>query len=249
MTIKDFFKRYKNNSKKGFTIIEVLAVVCILAIASTATISVFLAVQTTVRDTGEITTDQHSTTQVERFIRNEIQVGSNIDCYYLDTSAYVPDSAVSGELEQNYECIMYDPTTKSVIIKKITEDKSTYTTSDFKQLLSIQNVEKMTIHIYPINQGSATNVDDYEGKKLKLVYTIEATDYTYSGGMVIGNSSIDGTSGDMKYYASDPSVFGVSDIYSAELTWSADTSVANDNDVCVCFKSEVPYEPPTTSHP
>lgn len=249
MKIKDFFKSYKKNSKKGFTLVEMIAVICILAIASTATISVFLAVQVTVRDTSEIVTDQHSTTQVERFLRNEIQVGSNVDCYDVDYTSFAPDSVINGLLEQNYECILYDATTKSVVIKKIQDDKSTYTTSDFKQLLTIQNVEKMTIDIYPINRGSATDIADYDGKKLKLVYKIEATDYTYSGGMVIGNSCIDGSSADMGYYASDSTIFGVSDIYSAELVWSADTSVANDNNVCLCFKSEVPYEAPSSSHP
>lgn len=71
MNLKDFFRKYKSNEKKGFTVIEVLAVVVILSITSTAIVSVFMAVHKSVRETGTITSEQYHITQVERlFVMN-----------------------------------------------------------------------------------------------------------------------------------------------------------------------------------
>ena len=84
MNYKDFFKKYKNPSKKGFTLVEVVAVIVILAIVSGATLSVFIMVHQITRDAKTITINQYNTTQLESLIRHEFQAASNIDIMTLD---------------------------------------------------------------------------------------------------------------------------------------------------------------------
>ena len=88
MKLKDFFRRYKGKDKKGVTLVELIAVVAILAITSTASVSVFLAVRTSVYNTSKVTTDQFNVIQTEKYIRNEFQVASNIDIYPRDKNTW-----------------------------------------------------------------------------------------------------------------------------------------------------------------
>ncbi|MBQ2151848.1 MAG: type II secretion system protein, partial [Clostridia bacterium] len=133
MNLKDFFRRYKNNEKKGFTVIEVLAVVVILSITSTAIVSVFMAVHKSVRETGTITSEQFHITQVERFIRNEFQVASNIDVFDIDPTSFTPNlTTTSRSAEQDDECMVFNPARKCVYFKKYDADAG-----EFKLALTV----------------------------------------------------------------------------------------------------------------
>lgn len=225
MNLKDFFKKYKQQSKKGFTLIELIAVVCILAITSTAIVSVFLMVRNTVSDTGEITADQYTSGQMEKFIRNEFQVASKVDVYDVDTG-FVPSSPFSAV--KNDEWMVYDASVKSVYFKKTIDDAGTIRT-----LLTIDNVENVHIQIYPLD----STVADPTGSKLKMVYTIESESFTYSGGIVIGNTSVN-EDGNLDNWGTNQ----------VDLTWDASNS-AGQNDYLIAFHSEVPYSTSSTASP
>jgi len=229
MNIKDFFRRYKNNEKKGFTVIEVLAVVAILAITSTAVVSVFMAVHKSVKETGTITTEQFHITQVERFIRNEFQVASHVDVFDLDTTTYTPNfTAVGYTPVQDDECMVFDQANKCVYFKKYNETTSTYVVA-----LTLTNVEEVHLTICPYDYAAVTggaSSASVDGMKLKLIYEIVATDYTYSGGIILGNTAA-GVDDNMAQYA------GTTPQYTAKLLWNQDTTNLSNNK-CISFHSE-----------
>lgn len=226
MNLKDFFRRYKNNEKKGFTVIEVLAVVVILSITSTAIVSVFMAVHKSVRETGTITSEQFHITQVERFIRNEFQVASNIDVFDIDPTSFTPNlTTTSRSAEQDDECMVFNPARKCVYFKKYDADAG-----EFKLALTVTNVEKVNLTICPYDYNATVNGGALDGKPLKLIYEIIATDYTYSGGMILGNTNV-GEGADLKEYelAEPP--------YTVQILWDQDaTNIWNSK--CIYFHSE-----------
>lgn len=220
MNLRDFFKKYKTQSKKGFTLVEMIATICVISITSTAILSVFLMVRDTIESTGDITSNQHSSGQVERFIRNEFQVASGVDAYVADSS-FNPTGCT---LAKDDEWMVYDSGAKCVYFKKVVDDAGTIQT-----LLTIDNVWSVHVEIKPLNQtiDPAAAV----GTKVKMIYTIEteSKEYTYSGGIVLGNSSYnrtDLTTGDI------------------DLIWDEANS-AGVNDILIKFHSEVPYTAPT----
>jgi len=226
MNLKDFFRKYKSNEKKGFTVIEVLAVVVILSITSTAIVSVFMAVHKSVRETGTITSEQYHITQVERFIRNEFQVGSKVEVYDIDPTSFTPDLSLTGRtVLQDDECMVFNQSKKCIYFKKYDEVSSTY-----KLALTVTNVEKVNITICPYDYNAAISGADLDNMPLKLVYEIIATDYSYSGGMILGNTNV-GEGQDMTEYAS------ATPQYTAKIVWNQDaTNVMNSK--CIFFHSE-----------
>lgn len=176
MNMKEFFKKYTKQSKKGFTMVEVIAVIIILSIISTATVSVFLSVQTTVRDTSKLTTQQYTTTQMEKFMRNELQTASSIDV--REIIGGLPDGV---EYKENDEYLYYDPNTMQLIFSVCDS------IGNYKNKLIIDQVEDVTIDICPINFSST----DTSNMPFKLIYKVKTTSYTYSGGIVLGNSYVD----------------------------------------------------------
>lgn len=225
MDLKNCWKKYAKNSKKGFTVIELLAVVAVLAIASTATISVFIAVHQTVRDTNTITTEQFNSTQIERFIRNEFQVASNVDIYPIGggVPAY---SALGRTPVEDDEYLYYDSTTKKLYFMKCDDS------GNFKGVLTIDGVEDVVIDICPTDYDAAmAGGATAQGMNLKLVYNIKTTTYTYSGGIVLGNT-ITGKDDNMAY--TNPSS------YSDTLEWNENSA---DNNRCIVFHSETAEDP------
>lgn len=239
MNFKDFFKRYKGREKKGFTVVEMIAVVAILAIASTATISVFLAVRNTVVDTGDITAEQFNVSQIEKFIRNELQVASNVDIYNKASTGNLPQYPTSHTLAEGDECIVYDAANKYVYFFRVDD------TGAWKERLKLTSVEKVHMVICPVNYkaaqdyqaevdaGNTAAVNTTEGTKLKMFYEIDAGAFTYTGGMVLNNTKA-GKSGNMTWYTSTPP-------YCADITWDT-TDSEGTNNLCVCFHTDVTQE-------
>ena len=84
MICRSIFEKYRKPSKKGLTLVEMIVTVAIVAIASGATLSVFLMVHDVTRDASDITVQQFYTGQTERMIRNEMQVASGVDIKLAD---------------------------------------------------------------------------------------------------------------------------------------------------------------------
>lgn len=211
---KEYFRKGKS-SKKGFTLVEMIATIAVMAILSTATVSVLFAVQSTTRHAADITAEQYTTTQIERFLRNEFQVAANVDVANFDGSA--PSGATDAE---NREVMYYDADTNSV--KFIRMNKAEADALVYTEVLSIDSVKQVNISIVPVSV-SATDKDPY-----KLIYSIETEDYTYSGGIVLGNTFI-GKDDSMSLWGPDP----------AKLVWTSDAAVLNNNSLCVTFISVV----------
>lgn len=220
MNMKDFFKKYTKQSKKGFTLVEVIAVIVILSVVSTVTISVVVAVQKTVKDTGDITTQQFSTTQVERFIRNEFQTASKIDVHDFDG-----DAPMDFYASANDKFLYYDPEVEQLHFKTFTDASNSVFT------LTIDQVKDVLIDICPVDTTAA----DKKGMPYKLIYKIKTDTYTYSGGIVLGNS----ISGDDDTYKSAEKIFEGEN--SATIHWSSETDGDNnypENDpYCITFHS------------
>lgn len=181
MNYKDFFKKYKNPSKKGFTLVEVVAVIVILAIVSGATLSVFIMVHQITRDAKTITINQYNTTQLESLIRHEFQAASNIDIMTLD----LINGTYKSKVLEDDEFIIYDPTLKQVSFIRADKYKSFKdATGAYHTIFTISDVKKMTISVSPMNNQSST-----AGQPYKLFYKIETSKYQYSGGLVLNNTS------------------------------------------------------------
>lgn len=223
MNYKDFFKKYKNPSKKGFTIMEVIAVVMILAIVSGATLSVFVMVHQITRDAKSITINQYNTTQLESLIRHEFQAASNIDVITLD----LINGTYKSKVIEDDEFIYYDPTLKQVSFIRADSYKSFKDgTGAYHTVFVISDVKKMTISVSPINNQAST-----AGQPYKLFYKIETSKYDYSGGLVLNNTSESKDSS----MANCRTLLGTT---SPSLTWykpDDDTVVNSDNGYVVYF--------------
>lgn len=218
LRFRDFFKRRKN-SKKGFTVVEMVATVCVISIISAVTVQIVFSVQSTVRNSGEITTNQYKTTQVEKFIRNEFQVSTAVN--WVDSG--VPTGG-TGTREDD-EIMYYDSTAKTVVFKKTTADDGTY-----EDYLKVESVDSVTIKIYPMN---ATNPES----PYKLVYEIDAGAYQYKGGVVLSNTKANDTDPDTGCFFSRST-------NSIELEWgfNDDGSERADNNKVITFHSETATE-------
>lgn len=216
MNIKKYFSN-KSKSKKGFTLIEMIVTVAVLAIVSTATVQILFAVQDISRNTGTTTAEQYATGQVEKFIRNEFQVASNLGIY----------TGTPTSVNKNDEYVCFNATDKTVEFKKVLSDGGNYET-----YLTIDSVKRVTIDIKPLD---TTNPDS----PFKLVYTIDAENYTYSGGIVIGNTR----SGDK--------IAGPTASYDQKtITWGFEddgTTPCGDNNACITFHSETKSVTSSTS--
>ncbi len=166
MGFKDYFRK-RGKSKKGFTLVEMVVTVAILAIVSTVTVQALFAVSDTFRNSSKITTNQYTTTQMERFIRNEFQVANNVDI-----TNTLP---TSGDKYDEY--MMYDATNKKVVFKKVTTDGG----GAYEDYLSLDGVKTVNISILPMDVGTGGS-DRY-----KLTYEIDTEEYQYKGGIVMGN--------------------------------------------------------------
>ncbi|MDE7390754.1 MAG: prepilin-type N-terminal cleavage/methylation domain-containing protein [Lachnospiraceae bacterium] len=218
------FKKYfsKKNSKKGFTLVEVIAAVAVLSIISGATISIFLAVQKSVSHTSEITVDQYNTTQVERFIRNEFQVASGVT---IDTT--VP---VSGD-KDDMICY-YDAGQKRVCFSRVMVDGGNY-----EDYLTIDSVESVQIKF---NKLDISTNPDAGSKPYRMTYVIDTLDYQYSGGIVLGNTCPDDGA------SFDNMAGGLPDT-GATINWGDDNSSGtpvpySTNSTVIKFHSEVAAE-------
>jgi len=180
MNLKEYFKKYTKQSKKGFTLVEAITVVIIMSIISTASISVFLSVRDTVRDTSNITTDQHRADQIEQFLRNEFQTASKIDLVELEGQAPKDFSPV-----KNDEYMLYNPENEQLIFKQYIE-KTTPAGKvlDWKEKFIISDVKEVKISLCPINYDSASA----GSIPYKMIYKLKTKNYVYSGGIVMGNS-------------------------------------------------------------
>ena len=239
MKLKDFFKRYKSADKKGFTLVEMIAVVAVLAITSTATISIFLAVRNTVVDTSQVTTDQFNTSQIENYIRNELQVATNVDIYEkAGASSFTPNYPSGYTVQDGDECMAFDPTNECVYFMKYSE-----TEGIFKTRLRIDSVESVKISIAPLNYqaallyqaavdaGTAPATNPVERDRLKLFYEIRGLDFIYDGGMVLSNTKAGHP--DMSYWTTEPP-------YTENILWTNDSTLgANQNNLVLAFHSEV----------
>lgn len=180
MRFKDYYKKYAKGSKKGLTIVELMAVIAILAITSGATLSVFLMVHQVTRDASEVTQNQYNTTQVERFIRNELQVASDVDMVkladYINTGYHVPD------VEEGYEYMAFDQAASRIIFARGDDSHN------FHSIYTLSDVNEVTLSVVPIDSA------DPDGKPYKLFYKITTSHYEYSGGIVLGNTVYGGLS-------------------------------------------------------
>lgn len=251
MKFKDFFRRYKGRDKKGFTVIEMIAVVAILAITSTATISVFLAVRDTVRDTGQVTTDQFNISQIEKYIRNELQVASELDIYDRDGTTNNPVVPTGRSLKEDDEYMVYDATNKCVHFIRMVNEGGTLKP---KTRLTIDSVSYVSIKITPVNykaiqdyqaaiDAGGTATDPAKKKPLKLFYEIKGKSFTYSGGMILNNTKAG--SPDLTWYTTEPP-------YCPELLWGvAEEGVTPDgftpdNSTILVFHSDYSKDTETT---
>lgn len=167
MSLKKYFLKRKH-SKKGFTMVEMIASICVLAIISTISVQVIFAVQNTVRHTGEITANQYSTTQIEKFIRNEFQIATGLD---ITTSK----PATSPTKTKDDEIFYYDSANNKVCFQKIKSDGGSY-----EDYLVLEDVNSVAITIVPLKNEADS--------PLKLTYAIDTKDYKYEGGIVMGNT-------------------------------------------------------------
>lgn len=223
MNYKHIFRKYTRPSKKGFSLVELIATVAVIAITSGATLSVFLMVHKVTQDASEITVNQYNTTQMERLIRNEVVCGSNIDMAL--GVGYNPGGAYSGDVVENDEYIMYDAVAKTVYFKRATD------TGSFKNVFLIDDVDEVQISVAPLNDVAA----DKTGQPYKLFYTIHTNHYDYSGGFVLNNTCI-GSDDSMKYAVDKTKT----------LVWKEGSS---DNEMVFFFHREVTDVASTSSTP
>ena len=229
MNFKDILKKYRTPSKKGFSLVELIVVVAIVSIVSGATLTVFLMVQEVTRDASDITVDQYNVTQMERLLRNELQVASNIDIAQSTTFKKIGDIYPSGyEVQENDEYMIYDETAGRISFMRADKDKN------YKAVFSISDVNDVQISIAPLDDSGAT----VKGQPYKLFYKVSTSKYDYTGGMVLANTSIDGK--DDKSMAMAKPVFGTT----KTLEWSEGSA---DNAYVICFHRD--YTEVTSSTP
>ncbi len=178
MICKSIFEKYKKRSKKGFTLVEMMVTIAIIAVASGATLSVFLMVHDIQRDASEITVQQYYTGQTERMIRNELQVSSGIDIKPADQLANGQPLADSAVVSDGY--VKYDSGTARLTFYRC-ETAGRYT-----EAFSVDNVSEVQISVAPLND----TVSDKSGQNYKLFYEVTTAKYTYSGGFVLSNTEV-----------------------------------------------------------
>ena len=150
MNMNDILKKYRKPSKKGFSLVELIVVVCIVSIVSAATLSVFLMVQDVTRDASKMTIEQYNTTQMERLIRNELQVASNIDITNKTTFKKVGGIFPSGaKVEKDDEYMIYDEALGKITFMRADENL------DFKAVFSITDIKEVSFTIAPLSDSLA----------------------------------------------------------------------------------------------
>ncbi|MCD8309407.1 MAG: type II secretion system GspH family protein, partial [Clostridia bacterium] len=168
MSLKNYFHSRKR-SKKGFTLVEMVLAVGILAIVSGATLYLVFGIQQSARNAGTITSEQYTGTQIERFLRNELQTAREMEKTELTSIGSTSSNA-------NAEYIYFDTDTNQLKFMKAGITGTTY-----ESYFSVDNVESVTLTFKTLDtSGSAAYV--------KLEYSIVTETYTYEGGIVIGNS-------------------------------------------------------------
>ena len=205
--------RKKSRSKKGFTIVEVVATVAILAITSGAVLSVYVMVQKVTKDASTITVDQYNTTQMEWLVRNELHVASKVD--FDLASSFNPSGVHFDEIEEGDEYMMFDSVRKEVVFKRA--DSS----SSFNDVFSVSDVNEVTLSVAPLNDITP----EKDGQNYKLFYTISTSHYDYSGGFVLSNTAVG--DGESMVYAGDTT---------KTINWG--DQMPNDNDTVFYFHRE-----------
>lgn len=180
MICKKFFDKYKKSSKKGFTLVEIIVTVAIVAIASGATLTVFLMVHDVTDNAKDITVQQYYTGQTERMIRNELQVASAVDIRVAELLKNGNPLADEAKLSDGY--IDYDQDTERLSFYRC-EANGSYT-----EKFTVDNVTEVQITIMPLNNA----ISDRSGQNYKLFYEITTSTYTYSGGFVLSNTEVQG---------------------------------------------------------
>lgn len=178
MICRSIFEKYRKPSKKGLTLVEMIVTVAIVAIASGATLSVFLMVHDVTRDASDITVQQFYTGQTERMIRNEMQVASGVDIKLADQLKNGNPLADQAKVGDAY--IAYLPDQKKVTFYRCETDGS------YTELFAVDNVTESRISIAPMNDL----VSDKSGQNYKLFYEITTARYSYSGGFVLSNTEV-----------------------------------------------------------
>lgn len=245
MNFKDILKKYRTPSKKGFSLVELIVVVAIVSIVSGATLTVFLMVQEVTRDASNLTVDQYNVTQMERLLRNELQVASNIDITQSTTFKKVGGTYSSYDVQENDEYMIYDGVAGRVSFMRADKNK------DYKAVFSISDVDSVQLSISPLDDSGAT----VKGQPYKLFYKVSTSKYDYTGGMVLANTSIDGK--DDKSMAMAKPVFGTTKTIEwekAQIPAGTSDSEANniayntkDNAYVICFHRD--YTEVTSSTP
>ncbi len=212
MNYKKLLKKYTGRSKRGLTLVEMVAVIAIMAITSGAVLSVYVMVQKVTNDASEITVNQYNTTQIERLIRNELQVASNVD---FDVAAsFAPLGVHYDEVEEGDEYMMYDTLRKEVVFKRADS------TSTFNDVFTVTDVNEVTFSVSPVN-----DVTPSDGQHYKLFYKISTGHYDYSGGFVLSNTVV-GEDDSMVYAGST----------NKKIVWT--DGIPNDNDTVFYFHRE-----------
>ena len=209
MNYKELLKKYTKPSKKGFNLVELVAVIAIIAITSGATLSVFLMVHKVTRDASEITIDQYNTTQMERLIRNEVVVGSDVD--FKLGSGFSTGGSYSAVENDEYIQFIGD----SVVFKRADDS------GKFSTVFTISDVKEVTFAVAPLNDTLA----DPSGQPFKFFYTISTSHYDYSGGFLLNNTRV-----------KDDDSMKVAGVYTKKITWKKGST---DNDYVFFFHREV----------
>lgn len=250
MNLSSFFKKYTKQSKKGFTLVEMITVIIILSIISTATIGIVISVQTTVRDTSKVVTDQHKAGQIERFMRNDLESAGQIDVMYTvsNTNGALPDLGARTVLA-NDEYIYYDATNKQIFFMVYREKvEGATTTIEPKCNIIIDDVVDAKITLCPVDPND-TDADNMPYKVLYKFTTkpyregeYKGSTFTYSGGVIVGNSRV----GDTDTFVAAKALADPSDPASnpnvASIHWHAVDDTEADmsdvsNDLCLFFHS------------
>ncbi len=229
MNMNDILKKYRKPSKKGFSLVELIVVVCIVSIVSAATLSVFLMVQDVTRDASKMTIEQYNTTQMERLIRNELQVASNIDITNKTTFKKVGGIFPSGaKVEKDDEYMIYDEALGKITFMRADENL------DFKAVFSITDIKEVSFTIAPLSDSLA---EASQKVPYKIFYTITTSKYDYNGGMMLSNTVVKGSGGGAatqdKSWSYATTLFGNTQ---KTLKWTKDSA---DNSYVICFHRNV----------
>lgn len=224
MNFDNIIKKYRKPSKKGFTLVELIVAVAIMAIVSGATLTVFLMVQDVSRDASNLTVDQYNTTTMERFLRNEFQTASKIDIgAYTD---FRDGGLFASKVNANDEFMMFDVNRHTVSFARADKDKH------WQSLLTIDDVKQASITISPIDCEATQK----SGQNYKAFYKITTSHYEYSGGIVLGNCVVG--DGSMKMAMSELEPYTLN--WGEEPLTDADgNALTAENDLIIYFHREM----------